>query len=837
MRHSSLSLPRASLAAAVLACAVDAQILQPQPAAVPPLIFPAMPIQSLAADVDGDGDQDLLTVSDNRLTVHVQQAGAFVGTSFYQAYPTFMGIAAGHLNGDAYIDLVVNSSGLNATAPQVHWGSPGSFLSATPFSLGWPAGSFSSRSALGDVDNDGDLDVVHAINGALTNSSALWLNQGGNSFVAAGSGVWPGIAAAYAVPHLKDLDGDGWLDCLLLSSDQTSTVRLLWNNGGTFAQATTAEFPSLQGGYFGVVQADFDGDTDLDLVLGGWVTSGALLPRVGVRQFALGPTAATGANTLAVMAADADDDGDQDLVVVTRDQIEVRTNDGLGTFTRTSTCGDNINVVMALAADLDQDGDEDLLRASGDAVTPGPVQSNASIAWTVKPGRFEFDGLVAMPQGAQPWLIADMNGDHLPDLLVVAPGPTLQVAENRGGGSFAYRFAQRTAPSGPFPFFGMATVDLFGDGFPEWLGLGLTSGFFANVGGTVSTTLTPLPPPPVSGYHGAVGIDLDGDGDRDLVAVHLASGVHNALRVLRNQGGTFVDATASSLAGPGIPGSNGAVLRAGDLDGDLDEDVWVCSTQSQIWLNQSGVLTFVPGAITPDGFGGSAPAIGDVDRDGDLDLYVDQRVLRNNGNGTFVTDTTSLAGGAMPKYLADLDDDGDLDVFGAGVCFWNNGNGTFAPGASPTPAAIPNSWLVGTADFDLDGDVDVLHNDGSAIFVLRNRLRDLELIGTGRLGTSLEFRYSCQPGQLAQPIAVWADLALARIQPVLVPWLGWVQIDPLTAMPIGPFLLLSGSGQVSYFQPLPVSPPLVGLVLAAQPLEWRGPRLLLGNCVSMQIGR
>lgn len=64
-----------------------------------------------------------------------------------------------------------------------------------------------------------------------------------------------------------------------------------------------------------------------------------------------------------------------------------------------------------------------------------------------------------------------------------------------------------------------------------------------------------------------------------------------------------------------------------------------------------------------------------------------------------------------------------------------------------------------------------------------------------------------------------------------------MQIDAVQSVLFGPVLLPATGGTGSHFQPLPVSTALVGVPLAGQPLEWRGSRLRLGNCVDTLIGR
>jgi hypothetical protein len=160
---------------------------------------------------------------------------------------------------------------------------------------------------------------------------------------------------------------------------------------------------------------------------------------------------------------------------------------------------------------------------------------------------------------------------------------------------------------------------------------------------------------------------------------------------------------------------------------------------------------------------GLGVAVGDYDNDGDLDIYVNNYgpnvLYRNNGDGTF-TDVTSQAGvangrkvGAAAHFL-DMDKDGDLDLFVANYLdftyenhmirtskgipkyagpmdfpgmpnnlFRNNGDGTFTDVSVESGIAEHKGWAMGgvCADYDNDGDTDIyIANDEYANFLLQN---------------------------------------------------------------------------------------------------------------------
>ncbi|MDY7077499.1 MAG: VCBS repeat-containing protein [Chloroflexota bacterium] len=272
------------------------------------------------------------------------------------------------------------------------------------------------------------------------------------------------------------------------------------------------------------------------------------------------------------------------------------------------------------------------------------------------------------------------------------------------------------------------------------------------------------------GWASAAG-DVDRDGDGDLFVFSGWLG----LRLILNQGGTQGGRTGEFRVNNvvGAPeklqfGQFGSVLL-GDLndDGQVDGIVVGCCGRawtldpdddtpniSWVWINEwssrGGLAppynTSIISAL--EGLAMRAAALGDLDGDGDLDLFTAviaprqgrnrdpaDRVLFNDGSGNFTdsgqrlgeTDSTAVA-------LGDLDGDGDLDALvgtGMGSVVWiNQGetqggqNGAFA--LSGQKISGGQTTAVFLSDLDGDGDLDALvggrrqatiwWNDGQAAF-------------------------------------------------------------------------------------------------------------------------
>ncbi|MEJ2747995.1 MAG: VCBS repeat-containing protein [Anaerolineae bacterium] len=266
------------------------------------------------------------------------------------------------------------------------------------------------------------------------------------------------------------------------------------------------------------------------------------------------------------------------------------------------------------------------------------------------------------------------------------------------------------------------------------------------------------------GWDSAAG-DVNGDGNVDLLVF-----MGYRLRLIFNQGGDhagqFGEMRSSRIiSGPERNGQYGSIIL-GDLNNDdkLDGIVVGCCGRvftvdpndnspnvSGVWLNEwdnEGNVGQMSIISALEGLAVQNAALGDLDNDGDLDLYAAviapgegqnrnpaDRVLFNDGAGNF-TDSGQRLGDmdSTAVALGDLDGDGDLDALvghQSGASVWINQGGVQGGQAGTFITALPaldssQVRAIFLADLDGDGDLDALlgerhqatiwWNDGLALF-------------------------------------------------------------------------------------------------------------------------
>ena len=665
-RTIACCLSAASAGAAQLATPVDLTLTVERPGLLPP------------ADVDGDGDLDLLVTASGGRTLYWVEQGLPQGGRLTELLRAPTGEAIwrmADLDGDGDLDALA----LRRAPAQLHVfeRGPSGFLPARR-EAAFPCEALDLE--VGDLTRDGLPDVLIALDGGPPAHRGHFVLPGiGGGRLGWAARFTPGSQVSAAIVtgpfQLVDLDRDGDLDVLV---HDLEGHRVVWfrYQGGPFAQGPIVVDDRLRE-LASVEARDLDGDGRPDLIAGGTssdldharevfvhrgANNGAFLPRVTVHS---DPTR----TPAPLRTGDVDGDGDLDLLLADGEGQHVWfDNQGSAVAGGPRPLPGRSGWLVAGSEVADVDGD-----GLPDVVVTG---AEARVGWCRgRPGGDHLppEGLTEPVEGARAIAATDVDADGDLDLLVADAGlHGLVRFENLGAGDF----------SAPAP---AAGADL--------------------LGGTVERLLS---------------ADLDGDGDLDVVAASFTEGWLQLLAA--GPGGLAPPVRLHDFAP-----APGGTLRAADVDGDgvLDLVLTVLGDGDLRWFRGGvGGPETVPRVLVSGQPQVTDLEVRDIDADGAVDLVLTGPGFGGTvgwfpgqGNGVFGARVAVPTINFQPRNVVSLDADGDGDldlaVGGAGFVFplleWIP---QVAPGQFGGPdyvgSAVQGWEDVLTADVDLDGDLDLV---------------------------------------------------------------------------------------------------------------------------------
>ncbi len=654
-----------------------------------------------AADVDGDGDMDVLSASnnDNKIAWYENDgAESFTARAITTASAGAASVYAADVDGDGDMDVLSASANDNKVA----WYENDGSSVFTPHTITTSATTVYSVYAA-DVDKDGDIDVLSASAG--DHKIAWYENNGAQVFT---TRVISTAATVANCVYAGDMDGDGDLDVLSASAGDD---KISWyeNNGSqVFTSRTIA---TTADGARSVYMADMDGDGDMDVMSASSLDDEiAWYENNGAQVFTTHIFTASASGAFSVYAADVDGDGDMDILSASMndDKIAWYKNESPPVVTPTTsvvTVTPAINALRVLAS------------ASITVTFDTPIPASA-----VNEENFRVSGEhtgnipgILSGSGTSTITFDPAHDFKAGEVITVTVTPGVGLAHG-----YTWKFTVASAAVVPsfvnippvttdaFIAYCVYAIDVDQDGDLDLISSSTGDGKIDWYENTGSPTLTAHHVGVTSEPTSIYPTDLDDDGDIDVVSTSDAGNL------------VWFENNGSELFIPhDIPTTDRVFVCVADIDGDGDKDI-VSSGFTKVTLHlNDGTENFTPVTITTNIQGRSEILAVDMDRDGDLDIVVgsdeDSKVAWYENDHTIVFAPHVITIGQTTErgiYATDMDGDGDMDIISRVWDYqelnWYENNGSQIFTRRPIAMNDPDGEAVYAADFDGDGDMDVL---------------------------------------------------------------------------------------------------------------------------------
>lgn len=317
-------------------------------------------------------------------------------------------------------------------------------------SLGWSAnydyqvGDFPEHFAIGDIDTDGDLDLV--VSNLFSDTVTVYFNSGKGKFInrtdfiTGTSGDGPRCVALADVNEDNNNDLD-----ILVANYYAGNLTVLTNNGiGEFSQPIN--YAGLKDPTC-IKVADINGDSYIDIIVNNYFENkiGVMLNNgTGAFQVTNNYTVGTHPGSFCILDIDGDNDIDIISADLLDDTITVYTNNGSGNFTYFDKYSTDNGPRGITSGDLDNDGDLDIVITNrhADSITVMKNRGDGNFS-----ERYDYPcGDTALVPA-----IGDLDGDGDNDIGVICLGDDmLRIFNNSGTGNFSEYYDIVLLLSGPY---------------------------------------------------------------------------------------------------------------------------------------------------------------------------------------------------------------------------------------------------------------------------------------------------------------------------------------------------------------------------------------------------
>jgi predicted Zn-dependent protease with MMP-like domain/predicted nucleotidyltransferase len=681
------------------------------------------PLLSIAfGDFNNDSILDIVVANSNNNMIDVFLGFTYIngvseGTLSTGSSPHPRGIALGDFNNDAQLDIIMANNGLDNVGVLLAYTNT-TYSMQMMFSTG--VLSLPTSVAIGDFNNDSELDITVANSG--TENVGVLYGYGNGSFASpntysTGSGSIPQSVS------VGDFNNDKRLDIAVADSGTDSVLALLRYDPGAFGNQTVY----LTGTYsqpMSVAVGDFNNDSQLDfVVVNGGSDNIGVFRGLGNGTFSSQTPYSTGSGSYPFCTAVADFNKDSHLDIVVCNYwgstIGIFLGFGNGTFSTqiTYSTGNNSEPISIAVGDFNNDRQLDI-------VVVNNYYNNIGIFHGYGNGTFssQTNFSTGTNSNTQSVAVADFNNDNRLDI-VVANGWAYNIGifYGYGDGTFSDIITYSTG-SDSYPAL-VVVGDFNNDGRLDVAvanyGTDNIGVFFGNGNGNFSSQTNFSTGSGSKPYPLAVG-DFNNDNQLDIAVANYGS---NNLGVLLGCiNGTFFS-QLTYLTGDG---SQPLSIAVGDFNNDSRLDVVVANSFTDnvgVFLGYASE-SFLSAPAYSTGFSSqpTSVAVGDFNNDTRLDIVVANNgtdnvtVLFGSGYGTFVSQATYSTGyGSYPCWVAvgDFNNDSRLDIVVANSgtnnvgVFLSNGTGTFSNQTRYSTGLGSQPYSVAVLDFDNDTRLDI----------------------------------------------------------------------------------------------------------------------------------